>query len=95
MINLTHGDTEMTTKNGFEIRLELLRLAKEIADQQYKTSSDAYWNMLTDTSKTWNMSTEKFVEKMKEASIMPPAIYSPADVIAKAQEMYNFVTKKD
>ena len=34
----------MTNKNGFEIRLEVLKMAKEMMDQQYNDASNAYWS---------------------------------------------------
>lgn len=73
----------MSNKNPFEIRAEMLQLAKEYMDQQY------HMNI-------------QFAEKLMEQNKLTAAdfqetykIYSMEDLMAKAKEMYNFVSKKD
>ena len=82
----------MTTKNGFEIRLEVLKMAKEMMDQQYNEATNAYWNAFHTAAEKWNKSVEELMEHTKE---MKPVMYSPAEMMAKAQELYSFVSKKD
>lgn len=82
----------MTTKNGFEIRLEVLKMAKEMMDQQYNDASNAYWSTLHSAAEKWNKSVEELVKQTQE---MKPVMYSPQDIMEKAQELYGFVSKKD
>lgn len=80
------------SKNGFEIRLEVLKMAKEMMDQQYHDSTNAYWSMLNTAAENWNTSVEDLFNKTQE---LKPEMYSPAEMMAKAQELYSFVSKKD
>lgn len=82
----------MTNKNGFEIRLEVLKMAKEMMDQQYNETSNAYWTAINKLAETWNTSAAELIEQTKE---MKPVMYTPADIMNKAQELYGFVSKKD
>lgn len=82
----------MTTKNPFEIRLEVLKMAKEMMDRQYDEASNTYWNSIDSMSKTWNKSVTELVEQTKT---MMPTMYTPAEMMEKAQQLYTFVSKKD
>jgi len=73
----------MTNKNPFEIRAEMLQLAKEYMDQQY------HMNV-------------QFAEKLMEQNKQTAAdfkdtykMYTIEELMEKAKEMYNFVSKKD
>ena len=78
----------MSNKNPFEIRADMLQLAKEYLDQQYHMNIQFYENMIAEGEKA-----RKDVEdQLKEAYKM----YSTEDLMEKAKEMYTFVsTKKD
>jgi hypothetical protein len=82
----------MSNKNGFEIRLEVLKMAKEMMDRQYDEASNAYWNSINSLAETWNKSASELIEQTQS---MKPAMYSPDDMMKKAQELYGFVSKKD
>jgi len=71
------------SKNPFEIRAEMLQLAKEYMDQQYHMNILFAENMMNQGKKT--------VEDVKETYKM----YSMDDLMEKAKEMYSFVSKKD
>jgi ABC-type transporter lipoprotein component MlaA len=73
----------MTTKNPFEIRAEMLQLAKEYMDQQYHMNVQFAEKMMDQGKKT--------AEEMKEHYKM----YSMDELMEKAKEMYSFVSKKD
>lgn len=73
----------MSNKNPFEIRAEMLQLAKEYMDQQYKMNLQFAEKMVEQNKKT--------VEELKDMYKM----YSMEDLMEKAKEMYNFVSKKD
>lgn len=70
-------------KNPFEIRAEMLAMAKDYMDQQ--------WHMNLDFTRQLYEQNKKTVEEMQEA--LKP--YSVDELMKKAQEMYSFVSKKD
>jgi hypothetical protein len=73
----------MTNKNPFEIRAEMLQLAKDYMDQQYHMNIQFAERMMDQGKKT----AEEFKETYK--------MYSMEELMEKAKEMYNFVSKKD
>ena len=81
-----------TNKNGFEIRLEVLKMAKEMMDQQYQEASNAYWSTCSNLAESWNKSAAELIEQTQS---MKPVMYTPQDIMTKAQELYGFVSKKD
>ena len=73
--------------NPFEIRAEMVKLAKDYLDQQYHMNIQFYENMIAEGEKA-----RKDVEdKLKEAYQM----YTMEELMTKAKEMYNFVSTKD
>ena len=70
-------------KNPFELRAEMLQLAKEYMDQQYHMNVQFAENMVAQGKKT--------VEDIQDTYRM----YSMEELMAKAKEMYSFVAKKD
>lgn len=77
----------MTTKNPFEIRTELLGMAKEYLDQQYHLNMEFYRNAF-DKALAANQVT------MENWKTYVPQVYTIEELTKKAQEMYNFVEKK-
>jgi hypothetical protein len=73
----------MTQKNPFEIRAEMLQMAKDYMDQQYKMNIQLATDMYDQGQK--NMTELQDAYKM----------YSVEDMMEKAKEMYSFVSKKD
>ena len=73
----------MTNKNPFEIRAEMLQLAKEYMDKQYHMNVQFAESMMEQGKKS--------IEDIKESYEM----YSMDDLMYKAKEMYAFVSKKD
>jgi len=73
----------MTHKNPFEIRAEMLHLAKDYMDTQQQMNiqfaNDRY------------KQSKKNMQNVQETYKM----YSRDDVIKKAKEMYSFVSTKD
>jgi Ni,Fe-hydrogenase I large subunit len=84
-------ETKMTSKNGFEIRLEVLKMAKEMMDQQQAEASNAYWNSINTLAETWNKSASELIEQTLS---MKPVMYTPAEIMDKAQELYTFVSSR-
>ena len=77
----------MSNKNPFEIRADMLNLAKEYMDQQYHMNIQFLENMVAEGNKA----REEIEEQLKEAYKM----YSMEDLMAKAREMYSFVSTKE
>jgi predicted translin family RNA/ssDNA-binding protein len=73
----------MSNKNPFEIRTEMLQMAKDYMDQSWRMNVEFTRKMFEEGKKT--------AEEMKEA--LTP--YCLKDMMAKAQEMYSFVSKKE
>ncbi len=76
----------MTNKNPFEIRAEMLQLAKEYMDQQYHMNIQFYENMIAEGNKA----REDIEAQVKDAYRM----YSVDELMEKAKEMYAFVSEK-
>lgn len=70
----------MTHKNPFEIRTEILAMAKEYMDKQMELQIEY---------------TKKMTEAGAKAMTEMPKMYSTEELIEKAQEFYSFVSKKD
>jgi len=74
---------ETTMKNPFEIRQEVLGMAKDYMDRQWEMNYMFTQQMFENGKKT--------VEDMQTA--LKP--YSMEALMEKAQEMYQFVSKRD
>lgn len=70
-------------KNPFEIRLEMLTLAKDYMDNA--------WTMNMEFTRLMFEQGKRTAEEV-EAAMKP---YSIDELMKKAQEMYSFVSKKD
>lgn len=77
----------MANKNPFEIRADMLQLAKEYMDQQYHMNIQFYENMIAEGKKN----RKEVQDNLKEAYQM----YSMDELMNKAKEMYSFVSTKD
>jgi len=73
----------MSNKNPFEIRAEMLQLAKDYMDQQYHMNVQFMEKAMEEGKKTF----EDYQSAMK--------MYSMDELMEKAKEMYTFVSKKD
>jgi Tfp pilus assembly protein PilF len=73
----------MTTKNPFEIRAEILQLAKDYMDQSHQLNLAFIQKAMEEGQKTF--------EDYQAAAKM----YSTEELVKKAQQMYSFVSKKD
>lgn len=73
----------MANKNPFEIRAEMVALAKDYMDAQHKLNVQLV-NDLYDQGK-------KSLDEVQDAYKM----YTMEELMAKAKEMYSFVSTKD
>ena len=70
-------------KNPFEIRAEMLQLAKDYMDKQQEMNI----RLMSDLFQANKVQTEEIKAAYK--------MYSMEDLMEKAKEMYSFVSKKD
>ena len=75
------------SKNPYEIRLETLRMAKEMADTQFCVEQDIMYRMIDQA-----VEKREDIEKVVRANI--PLMYRPSDIIEKANELYQYVSEK-
>ena len=78
----------MSNKTPYEIRLEILAMAKDYFDKLHAANlafaQEAFQNALSlsaSASNEW----KKFV----------PELYTTDDILKKASELYSFITKKE
>lgn len=74
----------MTTKNPFELRTEVLEMAKDYLDQQQKANTAFMEKALEEGKKSF-----------EEYQAAVTKMYSMEDLMEKAKEMYSFVSNKD
>jgi hypothetical protein len=74
----------MSNKNPFEIRAEMLQLAKDYMDQQQSLNMMFAEKAFEEGKKTF----EEYQSAMTK-------MYSMDELMEKAKEMYSFVSKKD
>ena len=75
-------------KNPYEIRFDLLNMAKDLLDRQYDQSSTMAWDALNKAMET-NRDLYKDVEKYV------PKMFTPEEIIAQAEKLQSFINKKD
>jgi Lon protease-like protein len=78
----------MSQKNPFELRFDVLAMAKELMDKQYEQAQNQFWAVL-DQAKDQQKDVTEIFEKYT------PKMYQPTEIMEKAEELYKFVTKKD
>lgn len=75
-------------KNPYEIRFDLLNMAKDMLDRQYDQYSTMAWDALNKAMET-NQELYKDVEKYV------PKMFTPEEVIVQAEKLQSFINKKD
>lgn len=78
----------MTNKNPYEIRLDVLKLAKEMLEIEHNTAKDVW--LTKAGSPTWNGHLSQSQAEALYGSA--PAAPTVDDVISKASALYNFVS---
>jgi len=64
-------------------------------DTNYHDAMNGWWNMASSYAEAANKTTGDFLKQSEELMKSKPAMYSPKDIMDKAQELYSFVSKKD
>ncbi len=78
----------MSNKNPFEIRAEMLQMAKDYMDRQYEIN-------LSFAQQGFQMALESGKVAHTDWKSFAPKQYAMEDLMKKAQEFYGFVSKKD
>jgi hypothetical protein len=79
----THKGTIMTGKNPFQIRSEVLELAKDYMDTQHQLNLE----YIQKKKALGKVERDDYLEAFKP--------YAFDDLMEKAKEMYNFISNKD
>jgi hypothetical protein len=74
----------MSNKNPFEIRLEILKMAKEYLETQYNTNLAFAQSVFTKALESGQVMQDNF------QSFIPKS-YSIEDIMKKSQELYGFI----
>ena len=75
------------SKNAYEIRLETLRMAKEMVDTTYCLQQDIMYRMI-------DQAMEKREDIQRAIENHRPPMYQPQDIVEKANELYQYVSEK-
>ena len=75
------------SKNPYEIRLETLRMAKEMADTEFCVQQDFMYRMM-------DQAMEKREDIKQAYDKYVPNMYKPDEIIQRANELYRYVSEK-
>jgi len=75
----------MSNKNPFEIRLETLKMAKEMMDKQVEMQEQFAYATLD----AWKEQGKDIADFWAQYT---PKMYQPAEIVKKADELYQFVS---
>ena len=73
--------------NPFEVRLEVLKMAKDYMDKQYEVNTE----FARKAMEQWKESGKDVQEFLTEIT---PKQYQPQELLEKAKEMYAFVSER-
>lgn len=77
----------MSTKNPFEIRTDILSMAKDYMDRQHDIATEFAKQAFDAAVQSGKVTTDTWKQYM-------PQMYSIEDLMKKAQEFYSFVSTK-
>lgn len=75
-------------KNPYEIRFDLLNMAKDLLDRQYEQASTMAWS-------AFEKAAESNQTIYKEYEQYLPKMFTPEEIMAQAEKLQSFVNKKD
>ena len=78
----------MSTKTPYEVRLELLQMAKDHLDKTFKAQCDFATQMMAHMVEANKASVD-------ELKALMPVPYTLDEVTKKATELYSFILKKE
>lgn len=74
----------MTNKNPFEIRLDILKMARDMLDKELELETQKYLQRISVAKETNIGNLDSVVEDY-------PSMYTSNDVVVRASSLYNFV----
>lgn len=77
----------MSNKNPFELRTEILSMAKDYMDQQYQMNMEFARKAFDEAVATQKVTMDSWKTYV-------PEMYTIEEMMKKAQELYGFVSKK-
>ena len=75
------------SKNPYEVRLETLKMAKEMADTEFCLQQDFMYRMM-------DQAMEKREDIKQAYDKYVPNMYKPDEIIQRANELYRYVSEK-
>lgn len=75
-------------KTPYEIRLDLLTMAKDMLDKQYETASTMAWQ-------AFEKAAEENKEMYKSFDQYIPKMFTPDEVLSQAEKLQEFINRKD
>lgn len=81
----------MTTKNPYEIRLEILKMAKDMLELNYNENVNLAHRIIDTIS---NDADSKFENPQKLFDDIKPKMFTPSEILEKANELYAFVESR-
>jgi len=79
---------ENIMSNPYQIRTDLLAMAKNMLDKQYDTQMQVAQTMFDANKENMELATEAWKQYI-------PKMYTSEEVMAKAKELYSFVQEKE
>lgn len=80
--------TQKSGKTPFELRTDILQMAKDYMDQQYHMNVDFARKAFDEAVAAQKVQADAWKSYV-------PQMYTIEDLMKKAQELYGFVSKKD
>lgn len=74
-------------KNPYEIRFDLLSMAKDMLDRQYEQASIMAWEAM-------NKAMETNRDLYKDVGKYLPKMFTPEEIVAQAEKLQSFITDK-
>jgi len=82
----------MSNMNPYEVRLEVLDMAKTMVEIAYQDANSLAWEM---TQKVAEYQNKTMADMQEYLDALRKPMFTTKEIIQKAEELYTFVTKKD
>ena len=76
------------SKTPYEIRLDLLSMAKDMLDKQYEIASGMAWQ-------AFEKAAEENKDMYKNYEQYIPKMFRPDEIISQAEKLQEFINRKD
>jgi hypothetical protein len=79
------------TKNPFEVRLDVLKMAQEMLETEHRTKELKFREQVETMRSSEQVPVSDILSYIDSNT---PAAYTPDDVIARSSALYNFISDK-